>query len=88
MNERLISVYCLIGLYLPYDLSLNPFLPSIKQILKFEVKNLNDTNKILIWFTSNLVYNNEKAFNDVCVSCLIFIHTSVFTLYCFIIICK
>ncbi|TIA87752.1 hypothetical protein E3P99_02988 [Wallemia hederae] len=47
-DDRMTSVYCLIGLYLPHHISLNPFYTPIQQVLETEISD--DGDVALVWF--------------------------------------
>ena len=61
-DDRMTSVYCLIGLYLPHHISLNPFYTPIQQVLETEISD--DGDVALVWFIVSIT-TDPNAFGFV-----------------------
>lgn len=49
-DERILSVYCLVGLYVPHHITINPFNAPIQQVLEKEISSDGDGDVLLVWF--------------------------------------
>lgn len=61
-SDRIASVYCLVGLYLPHHISLNPFNTPIQQVVDNEISS--DGDVVLVWFIVSIT-TDSNAFGHV-----------------------